>query len=270
VNLKRAAIYALALFLISGCGAGLTTQEVEAINKRLARVEKSLGESDARVEELESKFSLLREKFDAKESDSQALLREEVTPPEGLKVIRLGDATLTVKGLPGEERGTAVKVDGRTVIKEKRPLLKAGAPIKRGSAPAVKGTGGHGREAKPLKTLYKKGRNLYLAGSYNEARAVFASILQLYPESSYADNALYWSGESFYRDKDYTAALKMFSSVVERYPNGNKVADALLMIGTCQDKLGRRSDAAAVYKKLVDKYPRSEAAKTASNRLKAL
>jgi len=269
VNLKRTAIYALALFLISGCGAGLTTQEVEAINKRLARVEKSLGESDARLEELESKFILIREKLNAKEGDGRALLREEINPPEGLKVIRLGGGALTVKALSPEGSWPEVKKSG-PVVKEKRPVLKAPAHIEKGSAPAVKDRHGHGHVQEPPKALYKKGRRLYLAGRYTEARAVFASIFQSNPESSYADNALYWSGESLYRNKDFTGALDMFSKVVERYPYGNKVADALLMMGSCQDKLGRSAEAVATYKKLVDKYPRSEAAKTASNRLNAL
>jgi len=266
VKLKHTAIYALAILLIYGCAAGPATQEVEALNKRLARVEKSLDESDARVEELESKFTLLREKLNAGESDGAALEAEDITPPEGLKVIRLGAGTLTIKELTGKDKGPAIKAAG--------PAVKDKAALEKGPRPVMDMAHGRGRgkglSSEPPEAIYKRGQDLYLAGRYGEARGVFTELSNLYPKSSLADNAFFWSGEAFYAEKNYPKALGQFNVVVERYPRGNKVPDSLLMMGLCYVKTGESEKAVPLLKRLVDKYPRSEAARIASKRLKSL
>jgi len=265
VKLKYTAIYIIALLLIYGCAAGPTTQEFKALDKRMARVERSLDDRDARVEELESKLLLIREKLKAGEGEPFSLDAREMTPPEGLRVIRLGDGKASVTVLSDKAAAPALQARRPlVVVKDKKPAEKALRPeVKDDSRQKHRGLA-----SESPKALYKKGRSLYLAGNYTEARAMFSRITAIHPKSSLADNAFYWSGETFYREKKFSKALEQFSAVVEQYPDGNKVSDSLLKMGLSYTKLGDSDKAVALFKRLVDEYPDSEAAKTASKRLR--
>jgi len=259
VKLKREAIYVLTLLLISGCAAGPTTQEFEALNKRLTRVEKARDDNDARVEELESKLRLLREKLGEREDSGRALDVRDMAPPEGLKVIKLGDATVSIKG---------------SGVKGKGADVKGKAPLKKGPTVAAEVAGGgqvkKASSSESPKAIYKRAQALFLSGRYGEARSVFAELSTSYPESSLADNAFFWSGEAYFAQKKFSEAIAQFNVVLERYPQGNKVPDSTLKKGLSYSALGEPEKAAAILQKLVDEYPRSEAARIASKRLKSL
>jgi len=262
-------------------------QEFEALNKRLSRVEKSRDESDARVEELESKLKLMREKLDLRYKDGVALKEDDMAPPEGLKVIRLGKATVSIK-VPAvkagkaalksrtpalEIKGTSVKSNG-LAVKDIPSVAGDKGPLKEAQQNAVETEGGKGGGKRPTtesaKVIYKRAQDLFLSGRYDEARTRFSELIAEYPDSSLADNAFFWSGEAYYAEKNFSDALANFRAVVERYPRGNKAPDALLMMGLCNEKIGESEKAALLFKRLAKEYSRSGAARIASKRLKAL
>ncbi len=263
-------------------------QEFEALNKRLSRVEKSRDESDARVEELEGKLRLMREKLDLRYKEDAALKEDNMAPPGGLKVIRLGKATVSIKvpearaGGDGVQSNTpAFEIKGASV-KSRGVAVKGNPSLTGNKALAVKearpsdveterGKGSkHKAATESAKVIYKKAQALFASGRYDEARARFSGLIDSYPDSSLADNAFFWSGEAYYAEKNFTEALDSFSAVVERYPHGNKAPDALLMMGLCNEKIGESEKAAVLFKRLVKEYSRSGAARIASKRLKAL
>ncbi|MFQ5353384.1 MAG: tol-pal system protein YbgF [Thermodesulfobacteriota bacterium] len=261
VKLKRHAIFALAFLIIYGCAATPSKVEVEALNKRISRLERSLDERSARVEELESKFSLLRDKLDSSEG-SHELEANGIAPPPGLKVIRLGEkSTLRIKGHSDGDDTAANKT-------EKEP-----AEVKKKPAESEKGLGSSLEPSSSTtlpsaKVLYKQARELFLSGRFSESRVVFQALTTNYPESSLADNAFYWSGESYYRKKNFKEAIVLYRVVVDKYPRGNKAADALLGIGNSYVRLGDAEAARAAWNKIVKDYPDSEAAASALKRLK--
>jgi len=258
-------------------------QEFEALNKRLSRVEKSRDESDARVEELESKLKLMREKLDLRDREGVALKEDDMAPPEGLKVIRLGKATVSIK-VPAVKAGKAALKSKTPAFEIKGPSVKSNGlavkdtssvagdkgPPKEAQQSAIDTEGGKGPSTESAKVIYKRAQDLFLSGRYDEARARFSGLIAEYPDSSLADNAFFWSGEAYYAEKNFSDALASFSAVVERYPRGNKAPDALLMMGLCNEKNGESEKAAVLFKRLVKEYSRSGAARIASKRLKAL
>jgi len=273
VKFKRDAIYVFTLILISGCAAAPSMQEFEALNKRLSRVEKSRDDSDARVEELESKLKLMREKLDLRDKEDAAIKEDDMAPPEGLKVIRLGKATVSIK-VPAAGAGRTVVKSNGLAVKDTPPATGDKGPVKetRQSAAETEGGkgGGKGPATESAKVIYKRAQDLFLSGRYDEARTRFSGLIAAYPDSTLADNAFFWSGEAYYAEKNFSDALDSFSAVVEHYPRGNKAPDALLMMGLCNEKIGESEKAAVLFKRLVKEYSRSGAARIASKRLKAL
>ncbi len=62
----------------------------------------------------------------------------------------------------------------------------------------------------------------------------FQQFLQSYPQSSLADNAQYWLGESYYVTRDFQNAAAAFQTVLDRWPDSRKAPDALLKLGYTQ------------------------------------
>ena len=284
VNLKHLLIYPLALVLVYGCAAGPTVQDVEALKGRIARLEKSLDDSREKVDELDTRLALLREKLNTGDRDSAGLEPADLTPPDGLKVIELSDGSIRIESHPPDEGsagGAATSGNGQA-RREKKPALqkkaasseKVRALPRSPEAPRARRRGQattalSGKSLTP-KSLYKKGQDFYPAGRYAEARAVFSDLARRYPGSSLADNAFFWSGQAYFSENDFDKAIENYEIVIKIYPKGNKAPDALLMMGIAHVRTGENAKAAAVFTRLIKEYPGSEAAKKASKRLKSL
>jgi len=279
VKHKYQVIFALAFLSLYGCAATPDAVVVEGLNKRIASLERSLDERGAKLEELENKFHLLRDKLDSESGARDASAEREsksaaITPPAGLRVIRLGEkGVLRIKGLSESPVSQA----------QKGPLAVKKGPAKLAKPPSVEIKDNRGRSggaAKPsvsapaaskltsAKVMYEKARALFLAGKFSDARTLFLRLTTAYPESDLADNAFYWSAESYYRKKDFRDAVVLYKVVIDRYPRGNKAADALMGLGATYDKLGESEKARAAFKRIERDYPESSAAKSALKRLK--
>jgi tol-pal system protein YbgF len=90
------------------------------------------------------------------------------------------------------------------------------------------------------------------------------------PEADYMDNALFWMGECHYGMGDYPQALSYFQRVVSEYPDGNKVVDSLLKVALSHERLEQPEQAVEVLSVLVETYPSTDAARRATERLRAL
>jgi len=289
VKHKYQVIFALVFLSLYGCAAAPARVDVQGLNKRIARLERSLDEGDAKLDELESKFHLLREKLDSGaergkakgyKSSAESL---DITPPPGLKVIRLGEkSVIRIKGQPGADGGGAVNNGG---IEKKNPAKVRAASAKKAKSPLVDVkknhavTGGERGHASlklssatqsSAKDMYAEARKLFVSGKFSKARTIFLRLTTAYPKSDLADNAFYWSAESYYRKKDFRDAIVLYDVVVERYPRGNKAADALMGLGAAYDKLGDGEKAKSAFQRVVKDYPESAAAKGALKRLKLL
>ncbi|MDY6952401.1 MAG: tol-pal system protein YbgF [Thermodesulfobacteriota bacterium] len=116
--------------------------------------------------------------------------------------------------------------------------------------------------------LYKDAKQKFDQGAYEEARGLFQSFLEGYPQSDKADSARFWIGEIYYRDKWYEKAILEYQRVIEDHPKGNKVPSALLKQGFAFSNLGDTDNAKLILKELVRKYPESNEARIAQKKLK--
>lgn len=249
-------------------------QDMEALKGRVARLEKSLDDNREKVDELDTRLSLLREKLNSPSTGAADAGSMDLTPPPGLRVVELSDGSVRVESRPpagGDQAGGAEAVaGGKPAVRES---VDAGQNLKvlpRKTEASARS--GHGALDKPAsaKSLYKKAQDLYLAGRYAEARAVFSELARTFPGSSLSDNAFFWSGQSYFAEKDFEKAIENYEIVLKIYPKGNKAPDALLMMGLAYVRTGHNEKARQALTRLVKEYPGSEAAKKATKRLKSL
>lgn len=108
------------MVLFTGC-AGLSEAErrqFELLREDMAALQERLERTDTRVEELSSKFKLLREKVDEdRAAPAEVSGGAGLEPPEGLSVVRLEDGR-------AEEAAEETRETGAQ--KKTRPLLKLG------------------------------------------------------------------------------------------------------------------------------------------------
>jgi tol-pal system protein YbgF len=117
---------------------------------------------------------------------------------------------------------------------------------------------------------YRTALDLFNAGNYAGAIADLEAFVATSPEADYMDNALFWLGECHYGLGAYDDALGYFQQVVAEYPDGNKVPDSLLKVALSHERLNRTAEAVEILNVLVDTYPTTDAARRATERLRAL
>lgn len=105
-------------------------------------------------------------------------------------------------------------------------------------------------------------------GKYPDAIGSLQQFLATYPKSDLADNAQYWLGEAYYASRDFGNAATAFKAVVDQWPNSRKAPDALLKLGYSQFELKQYPEARATLSDVTRRFPGSNAAKLASDRLR--
>jgi tol-pal system protein YbgF len=116
-------------------------------------------------------------------------------------------------------------------------------------------------------TVYAQSFDALKAGSYSVAITGFKDFLSSYPKSPLAENAQYWLGEAFYVTHDFDSATGAFRNVLQKWPDSRKAPDALLKLGYTQLELKKTGEGRATLSQVVQKYPGTDAAKLAADRL---
>jgi tol-pal system protein YbgF len=116
-------------------------------------------------------------------------------------------------------------------------------------------------------TVYAQAFDALKAGSYSVAITGFKDFITTYPASPLAENAQYWLGEAYYVTRDFDAAAGAFHNVLQKWPDSRKAPDALLKLGYTQLEQKKLSEGRATLSQVVQKYPGTDAAKLATDRL---
>ena len=139
-----------------------------------------------------------------------------------------------------------------------------------GSAAPPTGSAGSGADSggsSEEQTVYAQSFDALKAGSYSVAITGFKSFLSSYPASPLAENAQYWLGEAFYVTRDFDSATGAFRNVLQKWPDSRKAPDALLKLGYTQLEQKKTGEGRATLSQVVQKYPGTDAAKLAAERL---
>ena len=158
------------------------------------------------------------------------------------RLDRLENSNKDTDSSPSQSTGPTETV----ITPPARPALPSAPPL------------ASGQESK----YYQAAMDLYKKGYYDQAAARFAQLAGQSPTNALAPNALYWLGECFYSQTLYREAMSEFGRVVQDYPNSNKAPDAMLKIAYSMSKLKDGPAAMAVLRELLVRYPKSQAANT--------
>ena len=79
--------------------------------------------------------------------------------------------------------------------------------------------------------LFEKGYLLALTGKFAEARAVFESLREAFPESAHLAEALFWTGYCRVEAGEYKEAAEAYARLAREHPASAFADDALLKLG---------------------------------------
>ncbi|ABS27586.1 tetratricopeptide repeat protein [Anaeromyxobacter sp. Fw109-5] len=108
------------------------------------------------------------------------------------------------------------------------------------------------------------------AGNKGVARELYEEYVRRWPADPRASDAGYRAGELLFDQKRFREALLAYGKVAEEFPKSARAPDAMLGAADAMVKLEMKTEAKAVLEQLLERYPRSDAAKTAKERLAAL
>lgn len=118
--------------------------------------------------------------------------------------------------------------------------------------------------------LFQAAMRDQLAGNYGLALQEFQDYLRYFGNTELAAASQFHIGEiAFYKD-DFESALSAFDLVLDQYPKSGKAPDALYLRAKVLEKEDKRSQAVQELNKLVRAYPNSDAANRAQSELRRL
>ncbi|MEC5384782.1 tol-pal system protein YbgF [Uliginosibacterium sp. H3] len=114
---------------------------------------------------------------------------------------------------------------------------------------------------------YELAVNALRNGKYVDAAVGFRQFIKNWPNSVNQPGANYWAATSLFQARDISTAADYYNKVVTTWPDDPLAPDAMLGLGNCQQEAGDTKASRKTLEVLVSKYPKSDAAKTAKQRL---
>jgi tol-pal system protein YbgF len=257
------------------------TDQVAALNKRVAKIEKDL---DTRMKSTEDSQAAMQVEIDRLRSeikeqagrieDNEHILKRTVERDLGERdtmVVTLSEVNNKVSALEALVNRQQEYLGLEPLTPKPEELQK---PEKEPAEEEVLSPGQRAvlnEEAASTELgLYDKSLAAYRVGKYEEAMDGFKTFLEQYPKSDRADNAHFWIGESYMALKQYEQAILAYQNVIKKYPKGNKVPNAMLRQAMAFLEINDKTSSRLLLKKIIKSYPKSSEAGIAKNKLKNL
>jgi soluble lytic murein transglycosylase len=90
------------------------------------------------------------------------------------------------------------------------------------------------------------------------ARNHFLAIVNGFPSSGIAPDALYQIGRGYSQQANFVDAVSWYERILEQFPDHAVAKDALLQLATAYTRLGKHKEAVVRYKTFIEKYPDEE------------
>jgi tol-pal system protein YbgF len=263
-------VVAVVAALGAGCASAPAADDpiqlkLNDIDARVTRIERiisnqSLVELAQHLDQVQADVRQLRGRVEELEYNAEAMKKQQRDLYSDLdkRIAALGG------GSSGAAAAGALSGAG-SAAGSSLPQSPAGGAGSAGAAGAGSGadSGGSSEE----QTVYAQSFDALKAGSYSVAITGFKSFLSSYPASPLAENAQYWLGEAFYVTRDFDSATGAFRNVLQKWPDSRKAPDALLKLGYTQLEQKKTGEGRATLSQVVQKYPGTDAAKLAADRL---
>ena len=118
--------------------------------------------------------------------------------------------------------------------------------------------------------LFRAGYSDYGRGNYDQALSELEEFLRLHPDDDLEDDAQYLIGEVLFSQQKYPEAIGAYDRLLKEHADGERTASAHLKKGLALLEMNRTADAVIQFQHVVSAYPKSEEARIARERLRAL
>ncbi len=120
------------------------------------------------------------------------------------------------------------------------------------------------------KLLYDKALKAFNGKQYPEARQGFKDFIKQAPDNKLVSNAQFWIGETLFAEKSYDDAILSYEDVIQKYPDSPKAPDAMLKQAYAFLELGDKKAARGILGALIEKFPKNKLAETARKKLSSI
>ncbi len=104
---------------------------------------------------------------------------------------------------------------------------------------------------------------------FADAARLFQQFIAAYPNSALAAPAQYWTGDSLFNARDYAGAIAAQKRLLDTWPGSAKAPDALLNMASAMRESGDTAGERRTLEQLIARHPASEAAEKARRRMSA-
>ncbi len=105
---------------------------------------------------------------------------------------------------------------------------------------------------------------------YAQAVTAYESFLAKYPTGKYAVNAHYWLGQVHFVQGQLDDAGRQFKLVIDQYPQSSKAPDAMLKLAIILQQQNKPAAAKKLFNTIIQNYPGSSTARLAERKLDEL
>jgi len=226
----------------------LTVKLADLDNRIIALSEDFADVSPAKIEELETRLTLITEAFKSQQAQLQQL---DAIAHGGVVPVIMANGSAGAKQEGSSSQGNLLNPTGLW-----RPGDRGG-PLGSGSGATFSPSSALALILSPEYDAYQAGLRLFSGRKYQLAIKAFEDMIRQFPDGKYADNANYWLGESYYSLEEFSLAISYFEKVFA-FKGSSKCDDAQFKLGMSYLKMGQQATAKEAFYKLLEQYPGSE------------
>ena len=105
--------------------------------------------------------------------------------------------------------------------------------------------------------IFQKALVQGVMGNFNSKIQTLQSLLQQYPNTSFAVDARYELANTYVIQDNSSRALQYYNEIINRFPNSSYVKSAMLKSGLIHFNLNQDEQALQVFRRVIEKYPGS-------------
>lgn len=237
----------------------LTVKLAELDNRVIALSEDLANGSSAKIEELETRLSLITEAIKTQQVQMQQL--EAVIRGGPMPAMNITGPVASGLGPTANGQGERGLFRGTMPGETKPGGGGIGATFSPSSAAAL--------VFSPEYDAYQAALRLYSTRKYQLAIKAFEDMLQQFPDGKYADNANFWTGESYFSIDEYSSAILFYEKVMT-FKGSAKIDDAQFKLGMSYLRMGQQPMAKEIFRKFLEENPGSEFTARTKRMLKQL
>ena len=147
-------------------------------------------------------------------------------------------------------------------------IVNVGSAPDIGAAPTT--TQSSGSVSLSEQDAYDAAFELLKQSRYQDAIEAFQDVVNNWPASQLADDALFWMSEANYVNREFEAALNGFRTIVESYPDSTRLPEAMLKVGYIQYDIGAYDSAAETFQEILTRFPGHQVTVSADTRLRRI